>query len=73
VGIDREKSTALSRPSRRTTSARTYSPNLTETLFQRIPGVSTSDQQGNSFQTDIRYRGSSPRRCQGSRKHRGFT
>ena len=32
-------------------------PNITDTLFQNIPGVSTSDQQGNSFQTDIRYRG----------------
>ena len=32
-------------------------PNVTDTLFQHLPGVSTSDQQGNSFQTDIRYRG----------------
>src|SRR5207248_5996703 len=28
-----------------------------DTLFQRIPGMSTSDQQGSNFQTDIRYRG----------------
>ena len=38
-------------------STRNSRSNITDTLFQRIPGVSTSDQQGNSFQTDIRYRG----------------
>src|SRR5882757_1554390 len=57
VGIDREKVPALVQTVTADDFARTYSPNLTETLFQRIPGVSTSDQQGNSFQTDIRYRG----------------
>ena len=56
-GIDRDKVPALVQTLTAEDFSRTYSPNVTETLFQRIPGVSTSDQQGNSFQTDIRYRG----------------
>jgi iron complex outermembrane receptor protein len=57
AGIDREKVPALVQTITAEDFARTYSPNITDTLFQRIPGISTSDQQGNSFQTDIRYRG----------------
>jgi iron complex outermembrane receptor protein len=56
-GIDREKVPALVQTVRSEDFERTYSQNITDTLFQRIPGVSTSDQQGNSFQSDIRYRG----------------
>ena len=57
AGIDREKVPALVQTITSEDFARAYSPNITDTLFQRIPGVSTSDQQGNSFQSDIRYRG----------------
>jgi iron complex outermembrane receptor protein len=57
VGIDREKVPALVQTVTSDDIARTYNPNITDTLFQRIPGVSTSDQQGNSFQSDLRYRG----------------
>jgi iron complex outermembrane receptor protein len=57
VGIDREKVPALVQTVRSEDFDRTYNSNITETLFQRIPGVSASDQQGNGFQTDIRYRG----------------
>src|SRR5262245_35115217 len=58
AGIDRDKVPALVQSVTAEDFARTYNnPNVTETLFQNLPGVSTSDQQGNSFQTDIRYRG----------------
>jgi iron complex outermembrane receptor protein len=57
IGIDREKVPALVQTVTAEDFARTYSSNVTDTLFQRIPGVSTSDQQGNNFQADIRYRG----------------
>jgi iron complex outermembrane receptor protein len=56
-GIDRDKVPALVQTLRSEDFERTQSQNITDTLFQRLPGVSTSDQQGNSFQTDIRYRG----------------
>src|SRR5262245_54038820 len=58
AGIDRDKVPALVQSVTSEDFARTFNnPNVTETLFQNLPGVSTSDQQGNSFQTDIRYRG----------------
>jgi iron complex outermembrane receptor protein len=57
TGVDREKVPALVQSVRSEDIDRTHSQNLADTLFQRVPGVSTSDQQGNSFQTDIRYRG----------------
>jgi iron complex outermembrane recepter protein len=56
-GIDRDKVPALVQSVRSEDIERANSQNITDTLFQRVPGVSTSDQQGNSFQTDIRYRG----------------
>jgi len=54
---DRDKVPALAQSVSADEIARTASPNITDTLFQRIPGISVSDQQGSSFQTDIRYRG----------------
>ena len=57
AGIDRDKVPALAQTVTSEDFSRTYSSNVTDTLFQRIPGISTSDEQGNSFQTDIRYRG----------------
>ena len=53
----RDKVPALAQSVTADEIARTSSPNITDTLFQRIPGISVSDQQGNTFQTDIRYRG----------------
>ena len=55
--LDRDKVPSLAQTVTSDDLSRTYSPNVTDTLFQRIPGISTSDQQGNAFQTDIRYRG----------------
>jgi iron complex outermembrane recepter protein len=46
--------------------SRVYSPNVVETLMQRIPGVSTNDVQGNEFATDLRYRGFSASPVQGT-------
>ena len=45
---------------------RTYSPNVTDTLFQRIPGVTLSDPNGNSAQQEIRYRGFAASPVQGT-------
>src|ERR1700737_3630247 len=36
---------------------RTESPNITDTLFQRIPGVSVSDPSGNGAAQELSYRG----------------
>src|SRR5262249_42828009 len=57
AGIDRDKVPAMVQTLTSDDFQRTYSPNVTETLLQRIPGVSTSDVQGNSFVQDLRYRG----------------
>jgi iron complex outermembrane receptor protein len=45
---------------------RLNSPLLTDTLMQRIPGVSTSDPQGNDFTMDVRFRGFAASPLQGS-------
>src|SRR5262249_46762132 len=57
AGIDRDKVPAMVQTLTSDDFQRTYSPNVTETLLQRIPGVSTSDVQGNGFVQDVRYRG----------------
>jgi iron complex outermembrane receptor protein len=57
AGIDRDKVPALVQTVTADDFARSYGSHVTDTLFQRIPGMSVSDQQGNNFQTDIRYRG----------------
>lgn len=46
--------------------SRTYSPNLTDTLFQRVPGVTLSDPNGNNAQQEVRYRGFSASPLQGT-------
>jgi iron complex outermembrane recepter protein len=43
-----------------------YSPNVTQTLDQRIPGVFISDVQGNEFTSDLRYRGFTASPLQGT-------
>src|SRR5439155_17497588 len=45
---------------------RTESPNVTETLFQRIPGVSLSDPNGNNAAQELSYRGFSASPVQGT-------
>ena len=46
--------------------SRVYSPNVVETLQQRIPGVISNNVQGNDFATDLRYRGFSASPVQGT-------
>ena len=46
--------------------SRTYSPSITDTLMQRVPGVSTTDVQGNGFVQDLRYRGFAASPLQGT-------
>jgi len=46
--------------------SRVYSPNVTQTLEQRVPGVFISDAQGNEFTSDLRYRGFTASPLQGT-------
>ena len=46
--------------------SRTYTPSVTEALGQRVPGVSTTDVQGNGFTQDLRYRGFAASPLQGT-------
>jgi len=46
--------------------ARLNSLSVTDTLMQRIPGVSTSDPQGNDFTMDVRFRGFAASPLQGT-------
>ncbi|MGZ5850102.1 MAG: TonB-dependent receptor plug domain-containing protein, partial [Methyloceanibacter sp.] len=46
--------------------SRSYSPSITDTLTQRVPGVSTTDVQGNGFVQDLRYRGFAASPLQGT-------
>src|SRR5262245_26689131 len=57
AGIDRDKVPAMVQTLTADDFQRTYSPSVTETLLQRIPGVVTNDVQGNSAVQDLRYRG----------------
>jgi iron complex outermembrane receptor protein len=57
TGIEREKIPGMVQTLAADDFARTNSPNVTETIVQRIPGASTSDVQGNSFAQDLSYRG----------------
>ena len=68
VGIDRDKVPGTARTLGAEDFARTASPNVTETLFQRIPDVSLSDPNGNSAVQELSYRGFPRRRCRAPRK-----
>src|SRR5262249_57185843 len=57
AGIDRDKVPAMVQTLTSDDFQRTYSPSVTETLVERIPGVSSSDVQGNGFAPELRYRG----------------
>jgi iron complex outermembrane receptor protein len=56
-GIDPDKVPATTQSLSAEDVARTESPNLTDVLFQRIPGVSVSDPSGNSALQALQYRG----------------
>jgi iron complex outermembrane receptor protein len=56
-GIDRDKIPATTQSLSADDVSRPESPNLTDALFQRIPGLSLSDPHGNSAQGEILYRG----------------
>ena len=57
AGIERDKVPAMVQTLTSEDFERTKSLSVIETLVERIPGVSTSDVQGNSFVQDVRYRG----------------
>ncbi len=46
--------------------SRTYSPSITDTLMQRVPGVAVTDVQGNGFVQDLRFRGFAASPLQGT-------
>jgi iron complex outermembrane recepter protein len=46
--------------------ARSNSLSVTDTLSQRVPGISTSDPQGNDFTQDVRFRGFAASPLQGT-------
>src|SRR5215831_8792905 len=66
LGIDRNKVPAMVQTLPAADFSRTYSPNVVETLAQRIPGISTNNVQGNEFATDLRYRGFAASPVQGT-------
>src|SRR5262247_2605100 len=66
LGIDRDKVPAMVQTLPAADFSRTYSPNVVETFVQRIPGVTTSDVQGNEFTPDLRYRGFAASPLQGT-------
>ena len=66
LGLDRDKVAAMVQTVPAEDFSRVYSPNVTQTLDQRIPGVFTSDAQGNEFTSDLRYRGFTASPLQGT-------
>jgi iron complex outermembrane receptor protein len=57
AGLARDKVPAMVQTLSADDFQRTYSPSVTDTLMQRIPGVSTNDVQGNGFVQNLNYRG----------------
>ena len=66
LGVDRDKLPAMVQTLPAQDFSRVYSPNVTQTLDQRIPGVLISDAQGNEFTSDLRYRGFTASPLQGT-------
>src|ERR1700761_2006303 len=66
AGVDRDKLPSTSYSVDSSDFQRTYSQNVTDTLFQRIPGVTMSDPNGNSAQQEIRFRGFAASPLQGT-------
>src|SRR5438093_1562646 len=66
LGFDRDKVPAMVQTLPADDFSRVYSPNVTQMLEQRVPGVFTSDAQGNEFTSDLRYRGFTASPLQGT-------
>ena len=66
VGIDRDKVPGTARSLSADDFARTASPYITETLFQRIPDISLSDPNGNNAVQELSYRGFAASPLQGT-------
>ena len=66
AGVDPDKVSASTQTLSADDFSRTYSPSITDTLMQRVPGVSTTDVQGNGFVQDLRYRGFAASPLQGT-------
>ena len=64
--IERDKVPAMTHTVTADDIQRTYSPTVTGTLMQRVPGVSISDPQGNGAAQDLRYRGFAASPLQGT-------
>jgi iron complex outermembrane recepter protein len=66
IGFDRDKVPAMVQTLPAEDFSRVYSPDVTKTLEQRVPGVFVSDTQGNEFTPDLRYRGFAASPLQGT-------
>src|SRR5262249_11792561 len=64
--IDRDKVPSSTQTLTASDFERTYTQSVTEALMQRVPGVSTTDVQGNGFTQDLRYRGFAASPLQGT-------
>jgi iron complex outermembrane receptor protein len=64
--IDRDKVPSSTESLTADDFSRTYSSSVTDALLQRVPGVATTDVQGNNFTQDLRYRGFSASPLQGT-------
>ncbi|MDB5634835.1 MAG: TonB-dependent receptor, partial [Tardiphaga sp.] len=65
-GIDRDKIPSMTSSVNAEDFQRSHSLNVTDTLFQRVPGVSLSDPNGNGAQQEVRYRGFAASPLQGT-------
>ena len=66
IGFDRSKVPAMAQTVTAEDFSRVYSPHVLDTLQQRIPGVITTDVQGNGFFQGLRYRGFAASPLQGT-------
>jgi len=66
LGFDRDKVPAMVQTLPAEDFSRVYSPNVTQTLHQRVPGVFTSDVEGSEFAYDLHYRGFTASPLQGT-------
>jgi iron complex outermembrane receptor protein len=66
IGFNRDKVPAMVQTLTAEDFSRANSANVVDTLNQRIPGVNLTDVQGNSFTSDLRYRGFAASPLQGT-------
>jgi iron complex outermembrane receptor protein len=64
--IDRDKVPSMVQSATAEDFSRSYSSNVTDTLFQRLIGITLSDPNGNSAVQEIRYRGFAASPLQGT-------